>query len=104
MNLYTQIELQKRAWIADAKQADLMIDAIEASYKGNTEQFHCLMNKIANLHWLSESIMNFSCNCLTEVNIQAIVLKIEKICGSPCVPNPQVFLNDSIPDIIKYSE
>lgn len=56
MNLYTQTELQKRAWIADAKQADLMIEAIEASYKGNTEQFRCLMNKVANLHWLSESI------------------------------------------------
>lgn len=56
MNLYTEEDLQKRAWIADSIQADIMIDAIEASYKGDTDLFHCLMNKVANLHWLSESL------------------------------------------------
>jgi hypothetical protein len=56
MQLYTREDLLKRAWIADSKQADLMIDAIAASYSGDVDQFNCLMNGVANLHWLSETL------------------------------------------------
>lgn len=56
MQLYTREDLLKRAWIADSKQADIMIDAIAASYSGDADQFNCLMNSVANLHWLSETL------------------------------------------------
>lgn len=56
MQLYTKEELLKRAWIADSVQADIMIEAIAASYNGDVNTFHCLMNKVANLHWLSQRI------------------------------------------------
>lgn len=56
MQLYTRDDLLKRAWIADSKQADIMIDAIAESYNGNVDQFNCLMNGVANLHWLSETL------------------------------------------------
>ena len=56
MQLYTREELLKRAWIADSVQADIMIEAIAASYNGDINAFHCLINKVANLHWLSERI------------------------------------------------
>jgi hypothetical protein len=56
MQPYTREDLLKRAWIADSKQADLMIDAIAASYSGDVDQFNCLMNGVANLHWLSEAL------------------------------------------------
>jgi hypothetical protein len=56
MQLYTKEELLKRAWIADSVQADIMIEAIAASYNGDINTFHCLINKVANLHWLSERI------------------------------------------------
>jgi hypothetical protein len=56
MQLYTREELLKRAWIADSVQADIMIEAIAASYNGDFNTFDCLINKVANLHWLSERI------------------------------------------------
>jgi hypothetical protein len=56
MQLYTKEELLKRAWIADSVQADIMIEAIAASYNGDINTFHCLINKVANLHWLSQRI------------------------------------------------
>jgi hypothetical protein len=56
MQLYTKEELLKRAWIADSVQADIMIEAIAASYSGDINTFDCLINKVANLHWLSERI------------------------------------------------
>ena len=56
MQLYTREELLKRAWIADSVQADIMIEAIAASYNGDLNTFHCLINKVANLHWLSQRI------------------------------------------------
>jgi hypothetical protein len=56
MQLYTKEELLKRAWIADSVQADIMIEAIAASYSGDINTFHCLINKVANLHWLSQRI------------------------------------------------
>jgi hypothetical protein len=56
MQLYTKEELLKRAWIADSVQADIMIEAIAASYNGDLNTFHCLINKVANLHWLSQRI------------------------------------------------
>jgi hypothetical protein len=56
MQLYTREELLKRAWIADSVQADIMIEAIAASYNGDINTFHCLINKVANLHWLSQRI------------------------------------------------
>jgi len=56
MQLYTREELLKRAWIADSVQADIMIEAIAASYNGDINTFHCLINKVANLHWLSERV------------------------------------------------
>lgn len=56
MQLYTREELLKRAWIADSVQADIMIEAIAASYNGDINTFDCLINKVANLHWLSDRI------------------------------------------------
>jgi hypothetical protein len=56
MQLYTKEELLKRAWIADSVQADIMIEAIAASYNGDINTFDCLINKVANLHWLSQRI------------------------------------------------
>jgi hypothetical protein len=238
MQLYTRNELLKRAWIADSVQADLMIDAIEASYNGDVNTFDCLMNTVANLHWLSQALkcidpavgepfpvvigaletlqvskvvmnpfaegitysfyiaqsdqngviqsctiafttvlgddletsraglissvnalrdvgqiyvtaingtnaneillvalsgtpifyladisettcstitignnevvytssVDYSNRCLTDEQIQGIVLKVETICGAPCVPDPQIFLTDTIPNIIQYTD
>lgn len=56
MQLYTKDDLLKRAWVADARQADMMIDAIAASYNGDLGTFDCIMNKVANLHWMSEAL------------------------------------------------
>lgn len=56
MQLYTREDLLKRAWVADARQADMMIDAIAASYNGDINTFDCLINGVANLHWMSESL------------------------------------------------
>lgn len=56
MQLYTKDDLLKRAWVADARQADMMIDAIAASYNGDLGTFDCIMNGVANLHWLTESL------------------------------------------------
>lgn len=56
MQLYTKDDLLKRAWVADARQADMMIDAIAASYNGDLGSFDCIMNKVANLHWMSEAL------------------------------------------------
>lgn len=56
MQLYTKDDLLRRAWVADARQADMMIDAIAASYKGDLGTFDCIMNGVANLHWLTESL------------------------------------------------
>lgn len=46
----------KRAWVADARQADMMIDAIAASYNGDLNTFDCLINGVANLHWMIETL------------------------------------------------
>jgi hypothetical protein len=54
MQLYTKDDLLRRAWVADARQADMMIDAIAASYNGDLGTFDCIMNSVANLHWMSE--------------------------------------------------
>ena len=54
MQLYTKDDLLRRAWVADARQADMMINAIAASYNGDLSTFDCIMNKVANLHWMSE--------------------------------------------------
>ena len=54
MQLYTKDDLLRRAWVADARQADMMIDAIAASYNGDLGTFDCIMNGVANLHWMSE--------------------------------------------------
>jgi hypothetical protein len=56
MQLYTKDDLLKRAWVADARQADMMIDAIAASYNGDLGTFDCIINGVANLHWLTESL------------------------------------------------
>ena len=56
MQLYTREDLLKRAWVADARQADLMIDAIAASYNGDINNFNCLINTVANLHWMAEAL------------------------------------------------
>ena len=56
MQLYTKDDLLRRAWVADARQADMMIDAIAASYNGDLGTFDCIMNGVANLHWLTESL------------------------------------------------
>lgn len=56
MQLYTKDDLLRRAWVADARQADMMIDAIAASYNGDLNTFDCIMNGVANLHWLTESL------------------------------------------------
>jgi hypothetical protein len=56
MQLYTREDLLKRAWVADARQADMMIDAIAASYNGDINTFDCLINGVANLHWMSETL------------------------------------------------
>ena len=56
MQLYTKDDLLRRAWVADARQADMMIDAIAASYNGDLGTFGCIMNGVANLHWLTESL------------------------------------------------
>jgi hypothetical protein len=56
MQLYTRDDLLRRAWVADARQADMMIDAIAASYNGDLNTFDCIMNGVANLHWLTEAI------------------------------------------------
>lgn len=56
MQLYTRDDLLKRAWVADARQADMMIDAIAASYNGDVNTFDCLINGVANLHWMVETL------------------------------------------------
>lgn len=56
MQLYTKDDLLRRAWVADARQADMMINAIAASYNGNLGMFDCIMNGVANLHWMSEAL------------------------------------------------
>lgn len=123
MQLYTREDVLKRAWIADSKQADLMIDAIAASYSGNVDQFNCLMNSVANLHWLSEALKCYrvvgdfdindfdnndfnvtGLNCLTQENLQGIILNIENTVGSLCGCDPAALINDSLPDIIKYTD
>jgi hypothetical protein len=54
MNIYTKEELQKRAWIADSIQVDLMVQYISASYQGDVDTARCLLNKVIKVHWLSE--------------------------------------------------
>jgi len=130
MQLYTREDLLKRAWVADARQADLMIDAIASSYNGDIDAFNCQMNTVANLLWLvealkctdPESIITTTFvqqitpesneytttetpinRCITDENIQGIVLKIERIVGSLCGCDPSELVDDTIPDIIKYT-
>jgi hypothetical protein len=122
MQLYTREDVLKRAWIADSKQADLMIDAIAASYNGDVDQFNCIFSSVANLHWLSEAIKCYNFpdfdpndfddndflanaqNCLTQENLEGIILRIENIVGSLCGCSPSSLTDDSIPDIIKYTD
>ena len=44
------------------------------------------------------------CSCIEDDLIAKVIESIDTLCGNPCVPDPQVFLDDTIPDVIKYSE
>jgi|LakMenE18May11ns_1017448.scaffolds.fasta_scaffold9959202_6 hypothetical protein len=71
MDLYTREDVLKRAWVADAKQADLMIDAIAASYRGDIDEFHCLINTVANIHWMSEALKRY-CPPVAEIDFNEL--------------------------------
>jgi hypothetical protein len=116
MNAYTKTELQKRAWIAESAQVDAMIEAIAALYDGNQNLFNCRLGKVVKLHWLTSALyrscpdpltdesQDCACSCLDAEGIAEVVLKTESLAGDPCVPDPQVFLDDSIPDSIRFAD
>jgi len=42
-------------------------------------------------------------DCLSEVNIQNVILKIENMVGSLCGCDPNYLIDDTIPDIIRFT-
>jgi hypothetical protein len=54
---------------------------------------------------LTQTPITDSCfSCIEEDRIAKVIEAVDSLCGDPCVPDPQVFLDDTIPDVIKYSE
>lgn len=116
MDAYTKTELQRRAWIAESAQVDAMIEAISALYEGDQDLYKCRLGKVVKLHWMtsalyrscpdpdSDEVTGCPCSCLDSDGIAAVVLKTESLAGDPCVPDPQIFLDDSIPDSIKFAD
>jgi hypothetical protein len=48
-----------------------MIDAIAASYRGDIDEFHCLINTVANIHWMSEALKRY-CPPVAEIDFNEL--------------------------------
>lgn len=110
MPLYTRTNLLKLAWIADSNQVDYLVEAIAASYRGEVDRFNCLFGKVISLQTYTglmkciDPAVAQEDRCVSDDGIQNLVLKTEQLCPKLCVPDPQVFLDDSIPDIIIFTQ